>query len=89
MYKIGQKVYFQINPMWEDTNWYPGIISGLPDESKCYQIMIPDYWRRFYAPETRLKERSDELDEFMVWKQLWEEENHRPVPDTRRGNKGN
>ena len=75
-YQSGQKVYFQFHSDFEDENWYPGTIVKHSNYSKCYEVVVKGMWRHFFVPPARLKQREEDLDELVVWKQLWEEANY-------------
>lgn len=76
-YTDGQKVYFQFNQeLYEDETWYPGTILRKSPYSKCYEIVVKGMWHHFFAPKERIQPREEDVDELMVWKQLWEEANY-------------
>ena len=83
-YQNGQKIYFKFHPDLEDDTWYPGTIVKHSNFSKCYEIIVKGLWRHFFAPSERIKPREENLDELMVWKQLWKEANYCSVLDAGR-----
>lgn len=83
-YARGQKVYFQFHSDFEDETWYPGTIVKHSDYSKCYEIIVKGLWRHFFAPPERIKPREEDLNELMVWEQLWNEAHYCSVLDTGR-----
>lgn len=70
-YESGQKIYFQFHPRYEDDTWYPGTILQKDSDTRCYEIVVDKHWRHYFAPPERIKIREENLNESVVWEQLW------------------
>ena len=74
-YKSGDKIYFQFRPDYEDDTWYPGTILKHSNFTRCYEIVVKKQSRHYFAPPERIKIRTENIDEAILWKQLWDAAN--------------